>query len=84
MGTFFKKMSGMLQEHGPEDTWSSTRFAFIFSVILANVIIFVTWAVLSIKEGVMSDIPEGVIWMYALATGITFGGKVIQKFKEMK
>lgn len=79
-----ERLSTMLQENSGGGAWSSTRFSFIFAVILSNVVIFVTLTVLTVKEGKFPDIPEGILWLYALANGIAFTGKVVQKAKESK
>ncbi len=76
------KLSSMLQERGGDTAWSSVRFAFIFSVLLSNTVIFVSLLVLVISDTTFPDIPEGVLWLYALANGISFAGKITQKFKE--
>ena len=74
----------MLQENAGNGAWSSTRFAFIFSVVISNVAIFSIFIYESIKNNQIADVPEGVLWIYALANGISFAGKVSQKFKEVK
>lgn len=80
--TLLQKLSTMLQENSGGSAWSSTRFAFIFAVLISNIVIFITLTVLTIKGGAFPDIPEGILWLYALANGIAFTGKVSQKFKE--
>jgi len=78
------RLSSMFQEDSEPGAWSATRFAFVFAVLISNVIVFFSIAYIAISDGKIPDIPEGVIWIYALANGIAFGGKVIQKFKETK
>ena len=80
----FQKISTMLQEKITDQTWSSTRFAFIFTVSISNISVFLSVLILTIKDGVIPDVPEGILWLYALANGISFTGKVAQKFKEQK
>lgn len=82
MWVIFHKLSAMLQENATSEIWSSTRFAFIFSVLISNIVIFVSVAILIFQNGTIPDIPEGVLFLYALANGIAFTGKVVQKFKE--
>jgi len=62
--------------------WSSTRFTFVFTVLLSNVVIFTLFAIFSMSDGKFPEISEGVLWLYAIANGIAFTGKVSQKFKE--
>lgn len=77
-------LSSMLKTDGGKDAWSSARFTFVFTVLLSNIIIFVALAVLLIKESKFPDVPEGVLWLYGVANGISFAGKVSQKFRETK
>ena len=80
--TLMSKLSAMLQETGPDEAWSSTRFSFIVTVLVSNFIVFGLIAYNTILTGSLPDVPEGLIWIYALANGISFAGKVAQKFKE--
>lgn len=79
-----EKLSTMLQENAGNGAWSSTRFSFIFAVIISNIVIFLALTVLTVKEGKFPEVPEGILWLYALANGIAFTGKVVQKTKETK
>lgn len=74
----------MLKSDGGKDAWSSARFTFVFTVLLSNLIIFIALFALIIKEGKFPDVPEGVLWLYGVANGISFVGKVSQKFRETK
>ena len=84
MKALLNKLSSMLEENTSIRAWSSTRFAFIFSVIISNVLIFGVIAYETILTGKVPDVPEGAIWIYALANGISFVGKVSQKIGELK
>lgn len=84
MKKLLNKLSSMLEENAPVNAWSSTRFSFIFSVVLSNVVVFSLIGYETILTGKVPDVPEGTIWIYALANGISFAGKVSQKFGELK
>ena len=49
---------------------SSTRFAFLLSVLLSNFIIFGSWLGLSIYFGKLLEIPESVIILYGIEEAI--------------
>lgn len=63
--------------------WSSMRFSFIFTMLLSNLCVWLTWLVISICEGKMVDIPQSVLALYGIANGIGFGSKLRQKGKEL-
>jgi len=64
--------------------WSSMRFAFMVAVLLSNFCFFGLWVGLSIKNNELMKVPESVIVLYALANGISYSGKLIQKPIEKK
>lgn len=78
------KLGSMLRENDASKNWSSTRFSFLLATMLSNIIIFIILTVLTIKNGKFPEIPEGVLWLYALANGLSFAGKVSQKTQEVK
>lgn len=84
MSKLLDKLSSMLEENTAANAWSSTRFSFIFSVILSNVVLFSLIGYETVLTGKVPDVPEGAIWIYALANGISFAGKVSQKLGELK
>ena len=75
-----QNLSGMLKFSGTR--WSATRFAFLFAVILSNLCIFGLWVVMCILKQDILPIDNSVVVLYAVANGISFGGKVIQKNME--
>lgn len=77
-----ENLNGLLQENAGNGAWSSTRFVFVFTVLLSNIIIFSALTVLIIKDGKFPDVPEGILWLYAIANGVAFTGKVTQKKSE--
>ena len=79
-----KRLSNMLEQNSGEHGWSSTRFAFIFTVMISNIVIFLAITILIIKDWRFPDVPEGILWLYALANGLSFAGKVTQKVQEVK
>lgn len=61
---------------------SSGRFAFLFSVILSNIVVWYTWLFVCLWTRSMVDIPMGVVAAYGAANGISFLGKGLQSFAE--
>lgn len=80
-----KKMGlfdSLLSKNG--NSMSSIRFVLLLSVILSNSVIFLIWLVLSLINMTMVDIPESVLYLYALANGLSLTGKVVQRQIELK
>jgi len=73
----------LLLKDGP-GSLSSTRFAFLCTVLFSNIILFGLWLGLSIYSCQLMPIPESVIILYSLANGMSLTGKVIQKYLEGK
>jgi hypothetical protein len=42
------------------------------------------WAAMSIYKGALQAVPDSVIFLYCLANGITYTGKMVQKGIELK
>jgi ABC-type siderophore export system fused ATPase/permease subunit len=78
----FSGITSLLKDKG--DNLSSTRFAFLLSVIISNIMIFGVWAYLSITSHLMVPFPESVIVIFSLANAITYSGKLYQKTLENK
>lgn len=79
-----KKLSSLFYSGKYGTVWSALRFAFLFTVILSNVVILSVWTYLCFATKSVLDIPSGVIWIYGLANGISFTGKGAQKTIEEK
>lgn len=67
-----------------KDPSSSTRWVFLFTAILSNLIVWFTWLGLSIYNGAILDIPTGVWMTYGIANGVTSIAKVVSKNIEGK
>ena len=63
-------------------TPSSGRFAFLFSVLVSNVVVWYTWLFVCMWTRSMVDIPAGVYTALAICNGVAFIGKGIQSFAE--
>jgi len=63
---------------------SSTRWVFLFTAILSNLVVWLTWLGLSIYNGTVLDIPMGVWMTYGIANGVASVAKVVQKNIEGK
>ncbi len=61
---------------------SMTRFISLFTILLSNIVMWGTWIIVCSWEGHMVDIPDGVVFVYAAANGLSMAGKVGQKFAE--
>lgn len=84
MKALLNKLSSMLEENTSVNSWSSTRFAFLFSVLISNILIFGTVVYETILTGKVPDVPDGALFLYMAANGISFAGKVTQKINELK
>jgi len=72
----------MLQEVSDATSWSATRFSFVTTVVMSNISVWSMFIYVTLKDGIMPDIAQGTLFLYALANGISFAGKVWQKGKE--
>ena len=63
---------------------SMTRFLSLFTIMMSNIAMWGTWLLICYLEGRMADIPDGVVYVYTAANGLTLTGKVAQKFAEKK
>ncbi len=61
---------------------SSGRFGFLLSVVISNIVVWFTWLVMCILKGELINIPEGVVYAYAAAQGLAFGGKGLQAIAD--
>jgi hypothetical protein len=61
---------------------SSGRLGFLFTIGLSNIIIWPLVAFLTFKEMDFPVIPEGVVYIYAAAQGLSFAGKAAQSFAD--
>ena len=58
---------------------SATRLSFLMCTFISNVAVFSVWVFLCVQGSKLVEIPESIIFLYCLANGITFTGKMIQK-----
>jgi hypothetical protein len=79
MKNLLKKFSSLLQDGSGDSAWSTTRFAFLFTVIISNVVIFGVWVAICYHKREIVPIPSEIVTLYSLANGITAASKVIQK-----
>lgn len=63
-------------------TPSANRFVYLFTAILANVMVWGIWAWVSFTNMKLADMPDGVIAIFALSLGIVSAAKVGQKYFE--
>jgi hypothetical protein len=58
---------------------SATRLSFLMCTFVSNLAVFTIWVFLCVGQSKLVEIPESVIFLYCLANGITFTGKMVQK-----
>lgn len=63
---------------------SSTRWVFLFTAVLSNIIVWFTWVIVCIIKVEIVDIPMGVWMAYGIANGVASVAKVVQKNIEEK
>jgi hypothetical protein len=61
---------------------SAGRMGFLMTVGLSNIIIWPMYGILSFIHGKFIDVPEGVVYLYAAAQGLSFAGKAAQSFAD--
>jgi hypothetical protein len=64
------------------DQQSAGRFAFLFSVMLSNIVLWYSWLFCCLWVRALVDIPDGVYISYGIANGVAFAGKGVQSFAE--
>jgi hypothetical protein len=74
-----KKLSSLLQDGSGDGTWSTTRFTFLFTVIVSNVVIFGVWVAICYHRRDIVAIPSQIVTIYSLANGIAATSKIVQK-----
>jgi hypothetical protein len=62
--------------------WSAGRMGFLMTVGLSNIIVWPMYGILSFINGKFIDVPEGVVYLYAAAQGLSFAGKAAQSFAD--
>lgn len=61
---------------------SSGRLGFLVTIGLSNAVVWVLVLILTIWKGQFPVIPEGLVYVYAAAQGLAFGGKAAQSFAD--
>jgi hypothetical protein len=78
------KLSSLLQDGSGDQMWSTTRFSFLFTVLISNIVIFGVWAAVCYHTRQIVSIPSGVLSIYLAANGITATSKIVQKHFETR
>ncbi len=65
-----------------DESQSSTRFAFLLTVVLSNTTVWSLWLFLSLYKQEILDIPVGVYTALGVSNGIGFASKIGQKYIE--
>ena len=66
------KLSDFLREDSP---YSSMRLSILIIQLLFLPAFAVIWSIISLRTGVVQEIPQGILWVI----GLTLGMKTIQK-----
>jgi len=61
---------------------SSGRLAFLFSIGLSNIIVWPILGFLTLYNKSFPAVPEGLVYLYAAAQGLSFAGKAAQSFAD--
>jgi hypothetical protein len=78
MKKLLHKLSTLLTE-GDDGSWSTTRFAMLFTVLISNVALFSVWVMICWYKKDIIALPTTVVSLYSLANTIVVAGKVTQK-----
>ena len=73
------RLDGVLKASPSDTGWSSNRLIFLISNMLADIITWGGVLTLFLITDKFPDIPEGLLWLYALAKGLTAASKLVQK-----
>ena len=79
---FWNKVETMFQETSTSDVWSANRVAYIFTMVLSNLVMWGGILFLAIHLGAFPDVPQGVILIYGISNGVASIAKVWQKREE--
>ena len=63
---------------------SAGRLGFLLTVGLSNAVTWLLVLFLTIKEMDFPAIPDGLVYVYGLAQGLSFAGKAAQSFADRK
>jgi glucan phosphoethanolaminetransferase (alkaline phosphatase superfamily) len=66
------KLTDFLREDSP---YSSMRLSILIIQLLFLPAFAIVWSIISLKTGVVQEIPQGILWII----GLTLGMKTIQK-----
>ena len=84
MKLIFQRIDNMLMSDISNNKWSSNRVTFVSTVAISNFIFWGTVLFLSIKTENFPNIPDALIYIYGMANGFAFTGKVAQHASEVK
>ena len=88
MANFFKlifqRIDNMLMSDINNNKWSSNRVTFVSTVTISNLVFWCTVLILALKGGNFPEIPDALIYIYGMANGFAFTGKVAQHASEVK
>jgi hypothetical protein len=77
----FKYLSQLTQTDRGQ---SAGRLGFLLTIGLSNAVTWTLVLFLTLKEMDFPAIPEGLVYVYGLAQGLSFAGKAAQSFADRK
>ena len=80
--SFWERFQTMFIESESDGYWSSNRVAFIFTMLISNIIMWGAILYLVIATSAFPDIPSSIVAIYGISNAIVSGSKVWQKREE--
>jgi hypothetical protein len=75
----WKYLSQLTQTHRGQ---SAGRLGFLLTIGLSNIVVWPLLVFLTLYNKAFPVIPEGVVYLYAAAQGLSFAGKAAQSFAD--
>ena len=82
VSSFWDKFQTMFEESGDDHMWSANRFAYVFTMLISNLVIWGAVLYLVIHLNAFPEIPQGIIFIYGISNGVASMAKVFQKREE--
>ena len=81
MKALFEKISSMFTD-AKSQLWSSNKFVFTYTNVIAVSVYLATWATVSLKIHMVADVPAGANLMLATILGVSTTSKIMHKKEE--
>ena len=80
--SFYEKFQTMFVESSDDGHWSSNRFAYVFTMLISNLILWGCILFIVITTTSFPEIPGGIIMVYGISNGVSSIAKIWQKREE--